>query len=111
MDASSVNFIRRLDKIQHDRAETTDRNVFRPLDVGDMRQGAVVRSLQVTSNGAQNRIEILLKTHKLSFGRLGRRDHLFDVFSRQLNPKGNGLSRDRSHGLVAGEFQGSFIPS
>ena len=23
-----MNFIRRLDKIQHDRAETTDRNVF-----------------------------------------------------------------------------------
>ena len=31
MDASSVNFIRRLDKIQHDRAETTDGNVFQAI--------------------------------------------------------------------------------
>ena len=94
MDAGSVNFNRRLDKIQHDRAETTDRNVFRPLDIRDMRQGAIVGSLQVTSNGAQNRIEILMKTYKLSLGRLGRRNHPFDVFSRQLDPKGDGLSRD-----------------
>ena len=59
MDAGSVNYIRRLDKIQHDRAETTDRNVFRPLDIRDMRQGAVVRSLQVTANGAQTELKYL----------------------------------------------------
>ena len=52
-----------------------------------------------------------MKTYKLSLGRLGRRNHPFDVFSRQLDPKGDGLSRDRSHSLVARELQGSFLPS
>ena len=67
-----MNFIRRLDKIQHDRAETTDRNVFRPLDVRDMRQGAVVLGTIVSPN------KVLLKWQRhrpqaLGFRVLGRR--------------------------------------
>ena len=60
MDASSVNFIRRLDKIQHDRAEHM--GMSSDHWTSGYEAGSGGQKPPVTSNGAQDRIEILMKT-------------------------------------------------
>ena len=62
-------------------------------------------------NGARDRDEVLLNTKKLSFCRLGGRDHLLDVFSSQLDPKRDGFGRDRSDSFVMGKFKSGNLPS
>ena len=65
----------------------------------------------MATNGAQDRNEILMKANKLSFSGFRGRHHLFDVFSSQLVPKGNGLSSDGSDSVLFRKIEGSHLPS